>query len=240
MKYIFLVVVCLFLFNCEDKQSQEKTNLNTKESIKKTEKDTLLKNVADPEIDIETDTINRLTDKNVMEFFLQYEKLNKENKVRITTSFGDIEIFLFNETKFHRANFIYLTKQGYFDGTQFYRVIDNFIIQAGNSDDTKVSKKRNKIGRYLLPTDTKRGFKHDKGVISMPSSDIENPYKLASPFEFFIVQQEGGAHHLDGDYTIFGKVTKGMDVVNLIAKQKTDDGDWPLNNIYIEKVEIIK
>src|SRR5690606_27801935 len=82
-------------------------------------------------------------------------------------------------------------------------------------------KKRNEIGRYLLPTDTKRGFKHDRGVISMPSSEIDNPYKLASPFEFFIVQQEGGAHHLDGDYTIFGKVIQGMDVVDTIAKQKT-------------------
>jgi cyclophilin family peptidyl-prolyl cis-trans isomerase len=63
---------------------------------------------------------------------------------------------------------------------------------------------------------------------------------LASPFEFFIVQQEGGAHHLDGDYTIFGKVIKGMDVVDKIAKQKTDKGDWPLHNIYIEKVEILE
>src|SRR5690554_7148021 len=134
----------------------------------------------------------KLTDKNAMEFFLIYEKKNPENKVRITTSFGTIDILLFNETKFHRANFIFLTKQGYFTDTQFYRVIDNFIIQAGNSDNPEIAKKRYNIGKYLLPTDTKRGFKHDRGVISMPSSEIENPYKLASPFEFFIVQQKGG------------------------------------------------
>ncbi|MEO8933507.1 MAG: peptidylprolyl isomerase [Xanthomarina sp.] len=182
----------------------------------------------------------KLTDKNAMEFFLQYEKENPENKVRLTTSFGIIDILLFNETKFHRANFIFLTKQGYFNDTQFYRVIDNFMVQAGNSDNPEIAKKRNNIGRYLLPTDTKRGFKHDRGVISMPSSDIENPYKLASPFEFFIVQQEGGAHHLNGNYTIFGKVINGMEVIDKIASQKTDNNNWPLSNIYIQKVEVIK
>lgn len=238
MKYIFLVLFSFILLNCEDKQSDKKKNTTLTESPKINKKDTLLSKQATNEVVI-NDTL-RLTDENAMEFFLQYEKENLENKVRITTKFGSIDILLFNETKFHRANFIFLTKQGYFNDTQFYRVIDNFIVQGGNSDNPEVSKKRHKIGRYLLPTDTKRGFKHDRGVISMPSSDIENPYKLASPFEFFIVQQVGGAHHLDGNYTIFGKVIKGMEVVDKIAKQKTDVADWPLSNIYIQKVEIIK
>jgi cyclophilin family peptidyl-prolyl cis-trans isomerase len=157
----------------------------------------------------------------------------------MTTDFGVIDILLFNETKFHRANFIFLTKKNYFNDTQFYRVINNFIVQAGNSDDKKTARKRSKIGRYLLPTDTKRGFKHDRGVISMPSGEIDNPHKLASPFEFFIVQQKGGAHFLDGDYTIFGKVIRGMDVVDKIAAVETDDGDWPDKNIFIRKVEIL-
>jgi cyclophilin family peptidyl-prolyl cis-trans isomerase len=173
-------------------------------------------------------------------FFSEYDKKNKENKVRIITDFGDIEILLYNDTKYHRSNFIYLTKRHYFDDTQFYRVINNFVVQAGNSDDKKIGQKRVKIGRYLLPPDTKKGYKHNRGVISMPSSDVENPHKLASPFEFFIVQQHGGAHFLDGDYTIFGEVTKGMDVVDKMAAVKTDDSDWPLENIYIRKVEIIE
>jgi cyclophilin family peptidyl-prolyl cis-trans isomerase len=54
----------------------------------------------------------------------------------------------------------------------------------------------------------------------MPSKTIENPYNKASPFEFFIVQQQQGAHHLDGDYTIFGKVIKGMEVVDMIAAER--------------------
>ena len=180
------------------------------------------------------------SNKNVMEFFLEYDKKHKEDKVRITTDFGEIDIKLFEATKFHRSNFIYLTQKKYFNNTQFYRVINNYIIQGGNSDDQQTLNKRKKIGRYLLPNDHKNGFKHDRGMVSMPSSAVANPYKMASPFEFFIVQQHGGAHNLDGDYAVFGKVVKGMEVVDKIAAVPTDKGDWPQTNIYIKKIEIIE
>ena len=181
-----------------------------------------------------------LSDANVMEFFLDYDKKHKENTVRITTDFGTIDIKLFEQTKFHRSNFIYLTKKQYFNNTQFYRVIKNFVIQGGNSDDRETYIKRRNIGKYLLPNDYDKGFKHHRGMVSMPSKNIENPYKKASPFEFFIVQQHGGAHHLDGDYTIFGNVIRGMEVVDKIAAVPTDASDWPLQNVYIKKVEILK
>ncbi|GAA3576712.1 peptidylprolyl isomerase [Snuella lapsa] len=235
LKYIFFL--CILFLNCEDKQSNKKKNLKSKTPTKTTvvKKEPIHDSITEPNREFP-----RLDSKNAMEFFLEYEKHNKENKVRLTTDFGIIEILLFNETKFHRANFIFLTKQKYFNGTQFYRVINNFVVQAGNGDDKKTSVKRTHIGKYLLPTDTNRGFKHDRGVLSMPSSEIDNPHKLASPYEFFIVQQKGGAHFLDGDYTIFGKVTRGMDVVDKIAAVKTDDADWPLKNVYIKTVEIIE
>jgi hypothetical protein len=76
-------------------------------------------------------------------------------------------------------------------------------------------------------------------LFSMPSSDINNPYKLASPYEFFIVTTKPGSYHLDGDYTAFGKVIKGMSVVDKINAQPTDDGEWPLKNIKMQ-VEIVK
>ncbi len=222
--------------NCEDKQSHKNTNLSASDSLTVTQK----KEVTASKDSI-PNTQNRefplLTEKNAMEFFFQYEKEHKENKVRIVTDFGNIDILLFNETKFHRANFIYLTKQGYFTNTQFYRVIENYIVQAGSTDDRKVMRKRKAIGKYLLPTDTKRGFKHDRGVISMPSSEIDNPHKLASPYEFFITLRD--VYQLDGDYTIFGKVIRGLDVCDKIAKVETDDGDWPLQNVYIKRVEIL-
>ncbi|WP_298761124.1 peptidylprolyl isomerase [uncultured Psychroserpens sp.] len=234
MRFFLITVCCILIFNCEDKQSEKKspTQIIDSTQVKK-------------ESDIEkTDTISEekkegflLTKDNAMEFFLQYEKENKENKVRIVTDFGNIDILLFNETKFHRANFIYLTKKGYFDNTQFYRVIENYIIQGGSTDERDVMRKRRFIGKYLLPTDTKRGFRHDRGVISMPSSDIDNPYKLASPYEFFITLRD--VYQLDGDYTIFGKVIAGLDVADKIANVDTDDADWPLKNVYIKRVELL-
>jgi cyclophilin family peptidyl-prolyl cis-trans isomerase len=206
-------------------------------------KDIIVKKVKTTKKDFKKNTLEnefRLSDDNVMEFFLEYDKNHKENKVRIFTDYGDIDILLFENTKFHRSNFIYLTKKNYFENTQFYRVINNFIIQAGNSDNRKISKKRKMIGRYLLPNDLNKGHTHKRGMVSMPSSLVNNPYKMASPFEFFIVQKKDGAHHLDGDYTVFGKVTKGMDTVDKIASRPTDNRDWPIDNVYIKKVEIIE
>jgi len=206
-------------------------------------KDIIVKKVKTTKKDFKKNTLEnefRLSDDNVMEFFLEYDKNHKENKVRIFTDYGEIDILLFENTKFHRSNFIYLTKKNYFENTQFYRVINNFVIQAGNSDNRKISQKRKKIGRYLLPNDLNKGHTHKRGMVSMPSSLVDNPYKMASPFEFFIVQKKDGAHHLDGDYTVFGKVTKGMDTVDKIASRPTDNRDWPIDNVYIKKVEIIE
>ena len=212
---------------------------NTNEKLKMIEDEDV--NIKDekilPEQNIEEEF--KLTDENVINFLFEYEKNNKENKVRIYTNFGNIDILLFSNTPYHRSNFIYLTKKNYFDGTQFYRVVNNFVIQAGNSDNRKISSKRQRIGKYLLPNDFNKGHTHKRGMVSMPSSSIDNPYKMASPYEFFIVQKKDGAHHLDGNYTIFGTVINGMEVVDIIANLPTDERDWPLNNVYINRIEIV-
>ena len=187
---------------------------------------------------IEKKEIFLLNDKNAIPFFYEYEKKNKENLVRIITDYGNIDIKLFQNTPYHRANFIFLTKKNYFEGEYFHRVVKDFIIQGGNSDNRKTSKKRRSIGRYLLPPDTKKGYKHHRGIVSMPSSEIENPHKLASPYEFFIVQKKDGAYHLDGNYTAFGKVIKGMNVVDIIANLETDKREWPINNVRFKTVII--
>jgi len=225
--------VALLFCGCEDKQSKTTSSATVKDSVK-VEKPKKKKKQTKPKREYPL-----LNSKNAMDFFLEYEKENKENKVRLTTTYGNIEIEFYEITKFHRANFIFLAKQGYFDGTQFHRVVKNFIIQGGSTDDPEIGKRRRYIGKYLLPPDTKRGFKHHRGVISVPSSEIENAYKLASPYEFFIVQNPKGAYHLDGAYTAFGHVTQGMDVVDKINSVETDGLEWPLENIYIIKAEII-
>ena len=224
---LFLITFYILFFSCDKNDKKPKKNI---ELSKKSELITKIKK----------EEKFKLSDENVMEFFLEYDKHNKENLVRIVTDYGNIEIQLFDNTKFHRSNFIYLTKKNYFEDTQFYRVINNFVIQAGNSDNRKVSQKRKKIGRYLLPNDLDKGYSHERGMVSMPSSLVDNPYKMASPFEFFIVQSKNGAHHLDGNYTVFGRVISGMDTVDKIAETPTDDLDWPLQNIYIKRAEIIE
>lgn len=229
----FLVVTIIFFLGCKNNSYNSIETSNIPKN-KKT-------NVTDQIIELKEEVKENiiLTDENVIDFLFEYEKNNKENHVRIYTPFGEIEILLYNNTPYHRSNFIYLTKKKYFEGTQFYRVINDFVIQAGNSDNIKVSKKRRDIGKYLLPNDFNKGHTHKRGMVSMPSSSVDNPYKMASPFEFFIVQKKDGAHHLNGSYTIFGEVIDGMETVDIIANLPTDNRDWPLNNVYINKVEIV-
>ena len=225
VKNIFLIFSFLILNSCKDipnKPSKKIINKQVNKNKPKLKKEVFL-----------------LNDKNAIPFFFNYEKENKENQVRIVTDYGNIDIQLYKDTPYHRANFIFLTKNKYFDGEYFHRVVKDFIIQGGNSDNRSTSKKRRAIGKYLLPPDTKKGHKHHRGVVSMPSSEIENPYKLASPYEFFIVQKKDGAYHLDGDYTAFGKVIDGMSVVDKIANLKTDKREWPIENVRF-KTLIIK
>ena len=235
-KLVKLTLGVLILFNqCADsKKKTSKTDVNTKQL--ELQKDSVSKK--DTEVKEEKSSL-LLNDQNAIPFFFEYQKENLEDKVRISTRFGDIDIKLYQNTSYHRANFIYLTKKEYFNGSTFHRVVPGFIIQGGNSDRRETAEKRRKIGKYLLPPDTRKGNKHHRGVISMPSSEIENPHKLASPYEFFIVQQSPGAYHLDGSYTAFGKVIKGMDVVDQINKQKVDNREAPLTNIHM-KVSIIE
>ena len=224
-KIIFTFLSILVLYSCKRVDDKSTTKIEPSEELKAE----IIKEeiIEDPKNDL------KLTDENIIEFLYDYEKNNKENKVRIYTDFGQIEILLYDNTPYHRSNFIFLAKKKYFEGTQFYRVIDNFVIQAGNSDNISISNKRKNIGKYLLPNDFNKGNFHKRGAISMPSSSLDNPYKMASPFEFFIVQKKDGANHLDGNYTVFGEVIKGMDTVDRIASIPTDEIDWPINNVYI-------
>ena len=229
----FLVVTIIFFLGCKNNSYNSIETSN----IPKNKKTNVTDQINELKEEVKENII--LTDENVIDFLFEYEKNNKENHVRIYTPFGEIEILLYDNTPYHRSNFIYLTKKKYFEGTQFYRVINDFVIQAGNSDNIKVSKKRRDIGKYLLPNDFNKGHTHKRGMVSMPSSTVDNPYKMASPFEFFIVQKKDGAHHLNGSYTIFGEVIDGMETVDIIANLATDNRDWPLNNVYINKVEIV-
>ena len=226
---IIFLILSVTLTCCQSKRSEKKEKIKINVEKKIIKKNKILSE--NPKV--------ILNNKNVINFFYEFNKQNNYNKVKISTSFGEIIIRLFDETPYHKSNFIYLSKLGYFNNTFFHRIVPNFIIQGGNSDNRETSIKRRLIGKYLLPVDAKNYIKHERGIVSMPSSDINNPYKLASPYEFFIVNAKSGAYHLDGNYTPFGKVISGMNVVDTINSQPIDKREAPLNNIKIE-IEVIE
>ncbi len=240
MKYLAFYTLILFsvLMACEDnkKTSVEKTGDTSSELVVS---DTIIQNNEKAKTQknegITDRTYPLLTNENVVEFLTEYGKANPETRVRISTTHGDIDIELYKDSPLHRANFIYLVKQNYFYGSFFHRVVPNFIIQAGNSDNRTTTRKRAEIGKdYLLPAELSNGRIHQNGTVSGAKEYRENPDKRSAPFEFFIfLGPKSATGHLNGNYTIFGRVTKGMDVVEKIANVPADDGDWPLENIYI-------
>ncbi len=243
---LFVFVSTIIFSSCEDTQSNKnKPNAkqNTDTTLVQTSKvksDTLqsqTKNMRTEEASDEQPF--KLTNKNLRAFMATYGKENPEDRVKITTRYGDIHIRLYKETPLHRANFIYLVKQKYFDETFFYRVAKGFVIQGGNSDRQEMANARFRIGEYTIPQEPVEGFKHTRGSVALSKQWVDNPSNRSTPFEFFIVVAKNGAHHLDGQHTIFGKVIKGMDVADKISKVPVDGSEWPKENIFI-KAEVIK
>ncbi|MCR9264416.1 MAG: peptidylprolyl isomerase [Flavobacteriaceae bacterium] len=229
-------ILLFFLVSCGENPKKE--TIKTTETVLKKDSIPAESNKL-PEPEEEKEEAFVLDEENAIDFFFDYAKELKKNKVKLTTNMGSFTIELFDNVPYHKANFIYLARKKYFDSTQFHRVVKDFIIQGGNSDDKKTAQKRGKIGRYLLPPDTQKGHRHHRGTISMPSSERDNPHKLASPYEFFIVVTKPGSYHLDGSYTPFGHVIEGMDVVDAINQVPVGDGDWPWKSVYILKAEVL-
>jgi peptidyl-prolyl cis-trans isomerase A (cyclophilin A) len=233
-KYFLLVSVVAVLTNasCEDKKKASEVKTETAKEVTQS---SIISSEASEEKKEVAKTYPLISNENAVEFLTAYGKDNPETKVLITTQQGEIELELFNDAPLHRANFIYLVKQGYFNETFFHRVVPNFIIQGGNSDLRSTTKKRAAIGDYLLPAELHNGRNHYMGTVSGAKEYRENPDKNSAPFEFFIfLGPQTSTGHLNGNYTVFGKVTKGMNVVQKIANLPSDDGDWPLQNVYIE------
>jgi peptidylprolyl isomerase len=164
-------------------------------------------------------------------FFTRYGLKNPETKVRITTNYGTIDMELFTETPLYRASFIFLVKNKYFDQTAIYRVVPEFVVQAGNSYETLPSLKRNSTGNYKLPPQFINNLTHERGSLSLAKEWKNNPENWHNPFDFFITLKK--SPHLDGEHTIFGKVTNGMDVADQISLLERDESDWPLKDVYI-------
>ena len=216
-------------------------------------------------------------------------------KVKIQTMLGDIVVRLYDETPIHRANFLKLAKEGYYDGTLFHRVIKDFMIQGGDPD-SKGAPAGKILGvgdpGYTLEAEIKDGLFHKRGALAAArQGDEVNPDRRSSGSQFYIVWGQvynegqlrqfmqmrrdrnraglqelqdklaaeaeskvgktgltddqlkiystiGGTPHLDGQYTIFGEVEEGLDVVEMIQGTATGRADRPVDDIEMRMIVI--
>ncbi len=187
----------------------------------------------------------------------------KETLVLIKTTKGDITVKLYNDTPLHRDNFIKLINEGWYNNSPFHRVINNFMIQGGHNQDGSVDP------GYTIPAEFRANHFHKKGALAAArQGDQVNPKRASSGCQFYIVQGQvlteahiemykqrygltftpeqveayttvGGTPHLDGQYTVFGEVVEGLEIVDAIAKVKTGYMDVPVEPV-VMSIEILK
>lgn len=158
---------------------------------------------------------------------------------QIITPYGEVWIALDDRTPKHQSSFIELAEAGYWDSLTFNRVIPNFVAQGGCPD----TKEGFNDPEYLLEPEFHPELKHVYGAVGAGRDG--NPDKLSARCQFYIVQNKEGLARLDGDYTIFGQVIKGMDIIDQIVSVKRNDIDQPekditldINVVYLSKREL--
>lgn len=191
--------------------------------------------------------------------FLSSCNQDQNKYVTISTEFGDMTVMLYNSTPKHRDNFLRLVEQGYYDSLLFHRVIPGFMIQGGDPD-SKNAKPLQRLGMggpgYRIEAEI--GAPHFKGVLAAATDG--NPQKESAGSQFYLVhgravddamldqveQQKGieyspeqralykeigGYPPLDNDYTVFGEVVEGLDVIDQIVMVDKDYNNRPVKNI---------
>ena len=158
----------------------------------------------------------------------------------IQTNYGTIKIKLFDDTPLHRDNFIQLAESNYFDSTLFHRVIPGLMIQGGDPLSRNVANiEQWGTGGpdYTIPAEILPTHHHFKGALAAArKGDTFNPKRASSGSQFYIVQDEQGCSHLDGQYTIFGQTVEGLEIIDRIAAVPTDYRDRPLGDVTIISV----
>lgn len=152
----------------------------------------------------------------------------------IETKFGNIIAILYDSTPLHKENFLKLVKLKFYDSTTFHRIIKGFMIQGGdiNSKDQDPNNDGMGSNGYTIPAEFSKSFSHVQGALAAARmGDGANPKKESSGCQFYIVENPSGTHFLDNNYTVFGQIIKGMDVVSKIAEQPKNQMDRPDSDI---------
>ena len=203
-----------------------------------------------------------LDDNNAASFLMDWGSTQGENRVTMDTKHGRIVVELYPDVPIHRANFLYKVYRRYYDPAEFTRVVPEFVVQGGNSEEERPQQLRFLIGQHTLPEEFQSDKIHVRGALAMSRSCQNNPDKRSSGYDFYIVTgrkissqelgriqsekgwvytpeqaeayaQKGGAPHLDGEHTVFGWVVEGMDVVDRLAQTPRDGSDWPVERLEV-------
>ncbi len=224
---ILLIGLMIASISCKNEQGDQ----NNKQQTETKQKPIRNKKKKSKIIVKSPDSINH---KNAVDFLIAYGDNDKANKVLLKTRLGNITVQLYEDTPLHRANFIFLSDVGYFNTTCFHRVVPDFIVQGGNSENSKTLRIRNKYENYTIPPEFRSHRKHKYGALAAARDWEDNPSKKSNPFEFYIIQGKQGAYHLDGEHTVFGEVISGFDVLDKIVNLKAGRDQWPLKDVFID------
>ena len=160
----------------------------------------------------------------------------------IITNLGTMTVKLYSGTPKHRDNFVKLALSGYYNGILFHRVINGFMIQAGDplsKDEAQKAAWGTGGPGYTVPAEFVPEYRHKKGALAAARrGDAANPYKESSGSQFYIVQDERACAQLDGAYTVFGEVIDGIPVIDKIASVQTDGRDRPVSPVKIITVKV--
>ncbi|WP_345222012.1 peptidylprolyl isomerase [Hymenobacter koreensis] len=161
------------------------------------------------------------------------------------TALGDIRLVLFDQTPLHKTNFLAKAKNGFYSGTTFHRVIPNFMVQGGDANSKDADPSNDGQGQPTdptIPAEIRPEFKHQFGAVAAArQGDFVNPQRASSSSQFYIVQNPNGTPHLNGQYTVFGQVIQGQDVVNKIAQAPRNEMDRPTEAVKMTvKVDKLK
>ena len=180
------------------------------------------------------------TDSTATETAMEQTRIN-EPEFDIITSKGTMRVKLYSKTPKHRDNFIKLVKENYYDSVRFHRVIEGFMIQTGDPysrDTAKIDLWGQGGPGYTVPAEFVNEYWHKKGALAAARrGDMANPTKASSGSQFYIVHDENACLHLDGQYTIFGEVVDGLDVIDKIATVDVDRYDRPYEDVFITAIK---
>jgi len=147
-------------------------------------------------------------------------------RVLLVTSMGDITIELFDDMPITSGNFKDLADNGVFDGTIFHRVVHDFVVQGGDASEKG-------INVPTIPDELPNKHSNIRGSVAMAKTSAPN----SATSQFYINLKDN--LNLDSNYSVFGKVVSGMDIVDAIGNVSTDASDRPLQNVTLIRAELI-